>query len=137
MFGASGLIFGGTEADESHFHVLRFRTCFRRYRECQISFSCFALPESFSTVPKEPGPVFLFCDPGLVLGGTEGVGSRFHVLHSRTRFRRYRGRLILFSCFALPDSFSSVPSASALIFMFSASGLVFDGIEGGRSNFYV
>jgi hypothetical protein len=97
------------------FHVLRSRTHFRRcrvrsvpfsrFRRCRVrrvSFSCFALPNSFSTVPGESGPVFLFCVPGLVFVGTEGIGSRFHVLHARTRFRRYRGRQVAFSCFALP-----------------------------------
>jgi hypothetical protein len=28
----------------------------------------------------------MFCAPGLVFGGTDGVGSRFHVLLYRTRF---------------------------------------------------
>jgi Transposase family tnp2 len=37
--------------------------------------------------------------------GIKSVGSRFHVLRSRTHFQRYRGRGVLFSWFALPDSF--------------------------------
>jgi hypothetical protein len=62
------------------------------------------------------GPFFMFCAPGLVFGGNEGVGSHFHVSHfhvlrSRPRFRRYRGRQVPFSCFALPDSFSTVMRA--------------------------
>jgi hypothetical protein len=51
------------------------------------------------------GPVFMFCALGLIFGGTEGAGSSFHVLRSRARFGRYRGRCVPFSCFALPDSF--------------------------------
>jgi hypothetical protein len=66
------------------------------------------------------GPVFMFCAPGLVFGGTEGVVSRIHVLRSRTHFGRYRGRRIQYSCFALPDSFGAVPSASVLVFIFCA-----------------
>jgi hypothetical protein len=54
----------------------------------------------------------------LVFGGTEGVGSRFHVLRTRTHFRRYRGRR---------DPF----------FMFCTPGLVFDGTEGVVSYVYV
>jgi hypothetical protein len=47
----------------------------------------------------------MFFAPGHIFGGTEVVGSSFHVLRSRTRFRWYRGRLVPFSCFAWPDSF--------------------------------
>jgi hypothetical protein len=43
----------------------------------------------------------MFNAPELFFGGTEGVGSRFRVLRSRTCFRRYRGRPVPFSCFAL------------------------------------
>jgi hypothetical protein len=42
---------------------------------------------------------------GLILGDTEGVGYCFHVLRSRTYFRRYRGHRVPLSCLALPDSF--------------------------------
>jgi hypothetical protein len=90
------------------FHVLRSRTSFRRYRGRRILFSSFMLPDSFAAVSSASGPVFMFCAPRLVFGGTEGVGSRCHVLRSRTRFRRYRGRLVLFLCFAHPDSFSTI-----------------------------
>jgi hypothetical protein len=65
----------------------------------------------------------MFCAPGLVFGGVECVGSRFHVLCARTPFRQYRGRRVPFSCFALPDSFSALPRASGLIFMFYATEL--------------
>jgi hypothetical protein len=84
MFCAPGLIFGGIEGVQSHFHVLRSQTCFVR-------------PDSFSAVTRATGPVFLFCASRLILGGTEGVESRFHVLRSLTRFRQYRGRQVLFS----------------------------------------
>jgi hypothetical protein len=100
MFSASGHIFGGTEGVGSLFHVLRSRTRFRQYRGRRVPFSRFALPDSFSAVPRASGPFFMFCAPGLVFDGTEGVGSLFHVLRSRTRFRRYRVRRVPFSCFA-------------------------------------
>jgi hypothetical protein len=77
------------------------------------------------------------CALGLVFGGSEGVGSRFHVLRPRTRFRRYRGRLVLFSCFARSDSFSTVPRASDPVFMFCTPELVFGGNDGVGSRFHV
>jgi hypothetical protein len=76
------------------------------------------------------GPVFIFCAPGHVFGGTEGVRSRFHVLRARTSFRRYRGRRVPFSCFPLPGKFSAVPRASGLVFMFCALEVDFDGTGG-------
>jgi hypothetical protein len=42
------------------------------------------------------GTVFMFYASGLVFNGTEAVGSRFHLLRSRTRFRRYGGRQVPF-----------------------------------------
>jgi hypothetical protein len=156
MFCAPGLVLDGTEGVDSYFHVLRARTRFRRYRRRRFSFSCFVLPDSFSAVPRSSGPVFMFSVPGLIFNGTEavgfhfhvlsartrfprteGVGSRFHVLRDRTHFRRYRGRQLPFSNFALPNSFSAVPRASAPVFMFCAPGLVLDGIEGVDSCFQV
>jgi hypothetical protein len=107
-------------------------------------FSCFALPNMFSAVPRVSSHVFMFCASGLVFGGPEGDGSSFHVLRvgtsylilrARTRLRRYRACRVLFSCFALPESFPAVPRASSHVFMFCApdsfsavsraSGLVF------------
>jgi hypothetical protein len=79
----------------------------------------------------------MFFTPGLVFGGTEGVGSRFHVLRSRTRFRLYRGRRVPFSCLVLPDSFSAVPRASGPVFMFYAPRIVFSGAEYVESCFHV
>jgi hypothetical protein len=110
---------------------------FRRYRGRRVPFSCFVLPESFSTVPRASVPVFMFCVLGLVLGRTEGVGSRFHVLRARTLFRLYRGRRVPFSCFVLPDSFSAVWWASGPFFMFCSPGFIFDGTEGVPSRFHV
>jgi hypothetical protein len=138
------------------FHVLRVRNHFRRYRGRRVPFSYFALPDSFSAVPTASGPiscfagpksfsavprasglVFLFCAPGLVFSGVECVGSLFHVLRSRNHFRRYRGSQVQFSCFARPDSFSTVPRASGPVLMFCALGLVFNGTKGVGSRFHV
>jgi hypothetical protein len=121
MFCALVLIFSGTVGVGSRFHVVRARTRFRRYRG-RVPFSWFALRNSFSTVPRALGPFIMFCAPGLVFDGTEGVGShfhvlrfrtrfggtvsvgsRFHVLRSRARFRRYRGRRVLCSLFCAPE----------------------------------
>jgi hypothetical protein len=114
MFCAPVLIFDGTEGVVSRFHVLRSRTHFRRYRGRLFAFSCFALPDSFSVVPRSSGSVFMFCVPGVIFNGTEGMGSHFHVLRSPTHFLRYRGRRVPFSCFALPNSFSAVSSVGSL-----------------------
>jgi hypothetical protein len=127
MFCAHGHVFGGAKCVMSRFHVLRSRTRFRRYRGSRVSFSCFNLPDSFSAVPKASGPVFMFCEPGFIFGGTEVVGTRFQVLCSRTRFRRCQVRHVPFSCFVRPDSFSAVPWSSGPVFMFCASGLIFGG----------
>jgi hypothetical protein len=121
----------------SRFHVLRARTRFWRYRGRWVPFSSFARPDLFSTVTRASGPVFLFCAPELIFGGTEGVGTHFLVLRARTCFPRYRGLRVLFSCFACPDSFSPVPRALVPIFMFCALEIVFSGTEGVVSRFHV
>jgi hypothetical protein len=137
MFTAPGLVFGGSEGDGYHFFILGFQTRFQQHRGCRVPFSCFAILDSFSTVPKASCPVFIFCAPRLVFCGTEGVGSCFQVLPSRTRFRRYRGRRVPFTCFALPDSFLEARRTSGPVFMFCAPGLVFGGSEGVGSHFHV
>jgi hypothetical protein len=136
---ASGsvFVFGRTKGIMSRFHVLRSRTRFRQYRGRRVLFSCFALPDSFSAVPRVSGPVFMFCAPRLVFGCTEGVASRFHVLHSRTHFWRYRVRRVPVSCFARPNMFSAVPTTTDLVFIFLAPGHVFGGTEGVGSLFHV
>jgi hypothetical protein len=58
LFRVNDLIFDGTECASSSFHVLRSRTRHRRYRGCRVPFLYFALPDSFSTVPRASGPVF-------------------------------------------------------------------------------
>jgi hypothetical protein len=132
-----GLVLGCAEGVGSRFHVFRFRTCFRRYLGRRVLFSSFTLPDSFSAVPRASGPVFMFCTSGLIFGGIGGVRSLFHVLRSRTHFRRYRWSRVPFSCFARLDSFSVVSWASGLIFMFFAPGLVFGGTECVGSLFHV
>jgi hypothetical protein len=129
IFCAPGLVFDGTEVVGSRFLVLHLRTNFRWYRGRHVLFSCFAPRDSFSAVPMASCPIFMFCAPELIFGGTEGVGYRFHVLHVRTRFQRYRGRRVTFSCFARPGSFSAVPRASGPVFIFCAHVLVFGGAE--------
>jgi hypothetical protein len=154
MFCAPVLVYISTERVGSRFHVLRSRTHFRRYQGCWVPFSCFALPDPFLAVPTASGPVFMFCAPEIIFGGSEGVGSRFHVLRSRTRFRRYRGvgsryhvlrsrthfpryrrRRVRFSYFALQGLFSAVPTALGPFFMFCAIRFIFNGIEGIGSRF--
>jgi hypothetical protein len=192
-FSGAGLVFGGTDGVGSRFHVLCSRTSFQwsvcvgscfhilraltrfwGYRGRRVPFSSFARSDSFSTVPRVSGPVFTFCAPGHIFGGAECVGSCFHILRARIRFRWYRRRRVPFSCFAIPDSFSAVPRASGPIFLrsrthfrrcqvrrvpfsrfacsdsflavpmasrpvfkFCAPGLVFGGTEGVGSRFQV
>jgi hypothetical protein len=87
----------------------------------RVPFSCFTRPYSFSTVPRASGPIFMFCAHELFFGRAEFVGSHFNPLRTRNHFRRYRGRRVPFSCFALPVSFSAVPRALGPFFMFSLS----------------
>jgi hypothetical protein len=56
----------------------------------------------------------------LIFGGTECVECRDQ-----------------FSCFALPDLFSVVPTVPGLIFMFCSSGLILGGTEGVKISFHV
>jgi hypothetical protein len=79
----------------------------------------------------------MFCAPRSVLGGIDGAVYSFRVSHSRTRFRRYRGHQVLFSCFALPDSFSAVLRALGPVFIFCALRLIFDSTEGACFRFHV
>jgi hypothetical protein len=79
----------------------------------------------------------MFFAPGHIFDGTEVVGSNFDVLHSRTLFRWYHEGLVLFSCFACPDSFSALPSTSGPVFLFCALRLVFGSSGGFGSRFNV
>jgi hypothetical protein len=139
MFCTWGLIVGCAEGVKSSFHVLSSRTNFLRFQGRQAyfseliyvstegvvsTFSCFALQDSFSTVPSVPGPLFMFCTWGLIVGCAEGVKSSFHVLNSRTNFLRFQGRQAYFSCFALRDMFWAVPKASGPVFIFCVHRLV-------------
>jgi hypothetical protein len=73
MLCAPELVFDGAEGVGSRFHVLRALTHFRRYEGRQLPFSYFVLPDSFSAVPSASGPVFMFCEPGLIFGDTEDI----------------------------------------------------------------
>jgi hypothetical protein len=137
IFCAPGLVSGGTEGLGSRFHILHSRTHFRRYQGRRVPFSCFTRPDSFSAVPRALGPAYIFYAPRLVFGGTEGVGSRFHVLRARTCFPQYQGWTVPISYFARPDSFPAVPRASGPVFIFYAPRLVFGGTEGVRSRLHV
>jgi hypothetical protein len=137
MFCVVVLIIGVSEDVRSRFMILRPRTRFQRFRGRRVPFTCFASPYSFSALPRASGPVFMFCAPEIIFGDTKGVGSRFHVLSSQTRFRRYPRRQDLFSCFAPPDTFPAVWRASGPVFMFCALGLIFGGFEGVGSRFIV
>jgi hypothetical protein len=88
IFYVPGFIFSGTGGVESTFDILRSYTR-RWYRGRQTHFSCSALPNSFSTILRALGPLFMFCASGLIFGGTEIIGPSFHVLGSPTYFRRY------------------------------------------------
>jgi hypothetical protein len=138
MFCVPVLVFGGTEGVGSRFHSLRSWTRFRPYRGRRVPFSCCAHPNSFLAVPKAlrraSGPVFMFCVPELIFGGTVGVRSRFHDLRSWKRFRR---RQVPFSCFALQNLYSAVRRASGLVFKLCAPVLVFGGSEGVVSRFHI
>jgi hypothetical protein len=104
----------------------------------RVPFSCFALPDSFSTVPRASGPIFMFCVPVLVFGGgTDGVGFHFLVLRSLTPFRWYRLQPLPFSCLVLTDMFSTVWRASGPVFMFCAPELIFYCTDGVGSRFLV
>jgi hypothetical protein len=77
------------------------------------------------------GPLFMF------FGVTEGGVSRFQVLRSRTRFQRYGGRQLSFSCFARMASFSAETRVSGAVIIFRAPGVVSLGTEGVGSYFQV
>jgi hypothetical protein len=79
MFLTPDLIFGGTEGVQSRFHQLRVR---------RVLLSCFVRLDSFLAVPRETSLVFIFYAPGLLFGVTGSGGSLYHILRSRTPFRR-------------------------------------------------
>jgi hypothetical protein len=137
MFCAPEHVFNGTEGVWSRFHVLRARTNFRRKQGRRVPFSSFALLESFPAVSWVSCPVFMFCAPGLDLVGTKGDNSRINVLRAQTRFPRYRERRVKFSCFAIPDSFSAVSTATGSVFMFCAPRLIFGGNKGVGYHFQI
>jgi hypothetical protein len=137
MLCAPGPLFVGTEGVGSRFNASCCRTHFWRYQGRRVTLSCFALPDSFSVVPRASGHIIMFCALRHVFGGSKGIGSRFHVLRSRTRFRRYRGRQFPFSCFTLIDSFLAVLRVSGPVFKFYAPGPILGGTEGAGSSLHV
>jgi hypothetical protein len=157
MFCFIGLIFGNTKGVKSNFHVLCSWTCVRRYRGCQVKFSCFSLPDTFSAVLRASGQVFMFYAPILIFSSTEGaassffmfyapefvfsgtkdIGPNFNVFLLQTHFQWYLGHQVQFSCFALLNSFLAVPRVSSSIFMFYALRHILGGTEGVGSTFHV
>jgi hypothetical protein len=135
MFCAPGLVFGGTEGVGSRFHVLRAQTHFRRYRGRPILFLWFLHPDMFLAVRRASRLVFMFCAPRHVSRGTEGIRSRFHVLISRTHFRRYGGSRVPFSCFVRQDSFFSGTEGIRFRFLFLRSRARFRQNRGCRLPF--
>jgi hypothetical protein len=77
----------------------------------------------------------MFCAPEFVSGGTEGVGYRFQVSRSRTRFRRNRGRRGSFSCFVLPVFFLGDTEAAESRFHVLRSRTHFGRYESVRYRF--
>jgi hypothetical protein len=92
----------------SIFHIMRFRTHFRRHR----------------------GPlhaVFKCCDFGVVIEVFEIVVSYFHFLRYLTHFWRSQIRCVHFSRFALNNSFSTIRGPLCVVFKFCDPRLVNDG----------
>jgi hypothetical protein len=124
MFCAPGHVFGDYEGVGSRFHVLCARTHFRRYRRRRVPFSCFALLDTFSMVRRASGPIFVFCAPGLVFGGSEGVRSRLHVLRLVHILGVCKGVRSRFCVLRSRTRFSAVARASGPVFKFCAPGHV-------------
>jgi hypothetical protein len=78
---------------------------FSAVRGRQVLFSCFVRRNSFSAAPRVSAPIFMFCAPEIIFGGTECVVSRFHVMRAQTRFQRCRVHRLPFSYFVLSDTF--------------------------------
>jgi hypothetical protein len=68
---------------------------------------------------------------------TEGVGSSFHVLRSRTHFQRYQVCRVPVSYFALPDLFWAISRAPGLVFIYCAFRPILTDTEGVGSSFLV
>jgi hypothetical protein len=111
-FARTDSFFGGTEGVRCCFLVLRTPDSFSAVSTASIPVFMFL------AVRRSSGPVFLFCALGHFFGGTEGIGSYFHVSPAGTRFQRNQGRRLPFSCFFVP-------------------GLVFGGTEGAGSRVHV
>jgi hypothetical protein len=75
--------------------------------------------------------------PLFIIKLNEGVTFSFIVMRSRLAFGGTGGRRVQFSYFALSDSFLAVLRTSGRVFMFCATGVVFDGTEGAGFNFHV
>jgi hypothetical protein len=136
-FCAPIIVFGGAEDLGFRLHILRSRTHFRRYRGRRVPSSCFALLDSFSTLMRKSGPVFIFCARGPILGGTEVVRSSFHVSHTRNHFGRYRGAVSHFHVLRSRLHFLRYRGRPVSFFMFCTFRLVFGGTEGIGVPFHV
>jgi hypothetical protein len=78
---------------------------------------------------------FTFCAPGHGFGGTNGVGSHFHVLRSRTHFRRCRVRRVSFLCFGRSNSFSQNMKTRPALSLPPKTGLGAQSIKTGPGAF--
>jgi hypothetical protein len=88
----------------------------------------------------------MFYASGLIFGGSEVVGSRFHVLQARTYFWRYRGPYLFLAIswasapifmFCIPRLIFGDTVGVSPVFMFCAPVLIFGDTEGVKSHFHV
>jgi hypothetical protein len=116
-----------------------------------VQFLCFALLDSFLTVPRVRGPVFMSYAPKIAFDGIEGylvfmfcspvsdiegVKSSFHVLRSRTRFGRYQGVGSYFHILCSQTHFLRYRGRRPG-FLFCDPGLIFSVTEDIESRFHV
>jgi hypothetical protein len=108
---------------------------FRGYRGRRVLFSIFVFSDPYIVVSSASGLVLMFCAPKPIFSVINGFGSHFHVLRSRTLFRRYRGRRFRFHVLRTRTSFRRYRRRQVLFFMFCAPGPVFGGTDCVGSRF--